>query len=79
MDNLKKKKKTNSLIKKKNSDRTSQAPLVEVFPCVDYPRMFEGVFKEGSQIYDVMIKNRLSVGYLLLFCVLAFLLPSGIV
>ena len=65
--------------KKKNSDRTSQGPLVEVFPCVDYPRMFEGVFKEGSQIYDVMIKNRLSVGYLLLFCVLAFLLPSGIV
>ena len=43
--------------KKKNSDRTSQGPLVEVFPCVDYPRMFEGVFKEGSQIYDVMIKK----------------------
>ena len=49
--------------KKKKFGELVKGPWLKFFPGVDYPRLFEGV----------------SGGCLFLFCVLSFLLPSGIV
>ena len=45
-------------LKKKNSDRTSQGPLVEVSSWRRLSKNVWGSFKEGSQVYDVMIDFR---------------------
>ena len=55
------KKKHNFTKKKKIRIELVKGPRLKFFPGVDYPRIW-GSFQEGSQVYDVMIKNRLSGG-----------------